>query len=140
MKQKPACCLLLCVLLVVAGCGDSSDGSPSEYGQVRSNLAHNERPVRWAPVAISDDDRVVHIGIGIPYCSGAPKPRISRVRARERDDSVVITAFVTPKKSSQGGGPCAGLELGFSEEVKLFEPLGERRLFDGSISPPQRRG
>lgn len=99
----------------------------------------NERPVRWQLGHISGD-RVVHLGVGVPYCSGAPKPGISRVRTQEHDDSVIITAFVTPKKSSKGGGACAGLELGFSEEVELSEPLNGRQLLDGSTSPPQRRG
>ena len=95
--------------------------------------------MRWY-LAYSPSERTIRIARAVGYCVGAPKPWIGKVRTRERDRAVIVTAFLDMKRASAAKNPtCAGVELNVEKTVQLPSDLDGRALYDGSTSPPKKR-
>jgi len=82
--------------------------------------------------------KTVRIVSEVGHCAGTEKPRIEEVRIREREDRVLLTAFLTVPERGIGEA-CAGTALGVRKVIRLRRPLGGRALYDASFSPPKLR-
>jgi hypothetical protein len=89
--------------------------------------------------------RTVRIGGSVGWCvtaplNGANAPRIERVRSVERQDEIVLHAFVGFRPSQlDGSGACAGVEALVDAVVHLHRRLGSRSVYDGFRQPPIQR-
>lgn len=71
-------------------------------------------------------------------CSQSSRPRLSGVAVDEQAKTVTVTAKVFhPKASKADGGICGGVGVSIPVAVTLERPLGDRRVLDGSCSPPE---
>jgi hypothetical protein len=123
------------MLLWVAGCGE-------EQASLRSLTPHHEsettRPIRWRLLS-PPKGATVRIGSPVPWCYGAPKPRIADVRIKGRAKRVTLTALLVDQSKDEGDSTCADLEAGVMKTVRLNQPVGNRQLYDGGASPPEKR-
>lgn len=123
-------CVCFAAVLVM-GYGSSEDVQMREVDQ---------RHVRPSPVAwrvLNARGKTVVLGKEVGYCHRAPKPRVARVKGDEGPKEVVLTMVLEnpPRKQTT----CMGLELSFSEIVRLEANIDGRPIYDGSTSPPSRR-
>lgn len=95
------------------------------------------RQVHWKTYG-APREKTVRIISEVGYCAGTEKPRIRKVRTRERKHRVLLTAFLTEPSRGNGEG-CAGVGYGVRKVVRLRQPLGSRALYDASFSPPKQR-
>lgn len=136
MHVKLSFCMCAAVLFGLFGCGDSADGDDKPQAVDERPNAQQVRPVRWK-VSGPPVDRKVRIASVVGYCVGAEKPRIKSVHVVEKARRVLLTAMLTVVKV--GRESCAGVSLGVQKIIKLEHPLGERELYDASLSPPAKR-
>jgi hypothetical protein len=137
-----------CITLL--GCGGSSDNSmsvikssgvASQGGQPSpqikgSAVTYPTRPVHWK-IFGPPQERSVRISAVVGYCAGDVMPRIQSVRVREDREKILITAMQTIPTSNGKG--CAGIGFGLHKTLRLRRPLGRRKLYDASTSPPKKR-
>jgi hypothetical protein len=127
----------LFVLLLSAGCGESSSAHPSRTDDAGQRRSHVEtRPISWHLVGPPRGSKI-RIGNSVGWCYGAPKPRIEEVRVRESENAVILIALLA--NSPRKNGTCADLGMGVVKTVELSEDLGDRALYDGSVAPPAKR-
>lgn len=106
----------------------------------RPNLpAHRAIPTEWHLEPLRSQGSVLRLMSTVGWCVRAPKPAVAAVRVREGRDAVVVTVFRTDPRNQSKYRVCAGLELGLTKTLRLSADLGDRVLYDGSISPPTRR-
>jgi hypothetical protein len=122
-------------MLLMCGCGDDqgSTGPPSKI-----NGSENTLTSRWRLLS-PPEGATVRIGSPVPWCYGAPKPRIADVRIKGRAKKVTLTVLLVDQSKDEGDSTCADLEAGVTKTVRLNEPLGTRQLYDGGASPPEKR-
>ena len=136
-KIKVIFCIAAVCVFGVIGCGETADGDRmSQIGEEKAS-AGQLRPVRWKiygpPIG-----RRVRIISEVGHCAGTEKPGIGVVHVDERVRLVLLTAMLTVGGSGRGEG-CAGVRIGLHKIVRLERPLGERALYDASVSPPAKR-
>ena len=118
--------ILLACLVLAAGCG----GDNEEQGA-------GLRPLRWDVYKAIGSRKVRLVG-QVPYCAGAPEPRVDRAVIHYAGRRVLIKLWMIgelPTKSTK----CLGSLLSVFRTVKLKRDLDELKLFDASVQPPKRR-
>lgn len=95
-----------------------------------------EGPVQWRVLAPPSGKRV-EIGKFVAWCAGIgrPKPRISRVLESDQGDRILLTAYL----AHRAHGQCGRVGVLVSRTVILRRPLGQRKLYDGSVHPAAKR-
>jgi hypothetical protein len=134
LEKLPSYTVAVIIALAVVGCGGSA--------ATLANTAHRAKRadlqvVRWRLVA-SPDSRVVRIASTAEYCYGAPKPEIATVAVRYSRRAVSLTALLSNSRGDEKNA-CMGLRVGLERSVKLSQKLQGRALYDGGVSPPERR-
>lgn len=122
-------------LLIMVGCGAQQSSSDVPHA---NHKAGKTRPVRWNLVS-PPRDNVVRIGVAANWCYGAPKPRIASVRVDEKKKRVILTALLEDRNKGGANSTCADLESGATKTVELPNDLSDRALYDGGVSPAEKR-
>lgn len=108
----------------------------------RDDMRSTGKPIRWRVLGTPGPKRV-RIGVTVGWCPEAsrPRPKIQRVRQVGRPNAVILTAFlIHPAPKSPPGQPsCPGVELPLEYLVTFHNDRNGRPLYDGSVSPPQKR-
>lgn len=140
--------LSLAVLTSLACGGSASSAAPSVAGYATGAERHNKSPgkarasrtgsVGWRLVS-PPSGRKLRIYSDVGWCVSTPKPRFSRIDVASREEAVILTAFAVAHEPSTRQSVCAGVEYAVVKTVVLPSKLGDRPLYDGSVSPPKRR-
>lgn len=129
-----------------AGPGDEGPGAAQSgsSGQTDSGVAPRsqsprpDRPLalRIQSYALAAPDRLrVRYTAGVPECYGA----FDHAAVEEKDTVVEVTLVLRPVKASDHAR-CPEIAMVREVTVSLDQPLGDRRLLDGSTGKPVRRG
>jgi|SRR5689334_14447141 len=142
--------LTTCSAMVLGACGGSSSGDHAETLKSTSHFQgipriqpttgkppKRGRPVQWVVLGRPLEQQV-RIGTGyLSFCVEIPesRPEITAVRERSRRDGTVFTAYVVG--GYQPG--CAEVAVRPEVVIRLKQPLGNRKLYDDSKTPPIQR-
>lgn len=143
------CMLLGLAVLTSLACGGSaSSAARSAAGHATGVERYNKSPgkarvsrtrsVRWGLVS-PPSGRKLRIYSDVGWCVSTPKPRFSQIDVASREEVVILTAFVVAHEPSTRQSVCAGVEYAVVKTVVLPSKLGDRPLYDGSVSPPKKR-
>jgi hypothetical protein len=123
---------LFATLATVASCAQTDADAHGELGVGRASGA--VKPTQWGPWR--RQGRRIEIGALVPYCGyGRQRPQVERVLRQEMRAGLALTMLVRfPARRRPG---CSFMEVGVSRWVGLGTK--ERRLLDGSSSPPKLR-
>jgi hypothetical protein len=115
---------------------DSAPKARPESG----DSAPRARPVEWSLFRPPQGRRIT-VSMTVDYCVGAeaPDPEIAKVEIEREGQRTVVTIFPNRKGAPRKGVGCAGLEVGWRDEVILPAASKGDALFDGSVTPPVRR-
>lgn len=126
---------MLAILAAMTAMMGGAQGSATAYTE-----SAKVRAVSWTLSSI-DGPHKLTLAVSTGYCVGKPKPRIVRITRKWRPRRVVITVFLrSPKVHFGKHEGCAGVGLGIQQQIRLGHSISHRALYDGSSSPPQRRG
>jgi len=95
------------------------------------------KEIRWG---IADRGRrSVELDALVGYCEyGGRRPYVEGVKRRGWHGGLALTMLVRFPPQKSGG--CMWVQVGVLKWVRLRRPTARTRLFDGSTSPPARRG
>lgn len=82
--------------------------------------------------AAQPSDRVLSLSVIGASCDGStPSSQIDRIEIEEDPSSITITVWV--RTSLPRFGACTDVGILLADSVQLSEPVGDRRLIDGSL-------
>ena len=135
--------ILVVALIVIAGCGSevatSSPSAPVSSETPEASSGEPVGPAAWwldpdAP-APGPDATVIPALIREQACASGATPE-GRVLPPEIYYATGAILVIVKVRHRPGGQDCQG-NPAFPIEIQLAEPLGERKLLDGSEQPPR---